>query len=907
MDETPNLEFDDQAFDELGVCDQSFEDPSDYEEGTGDDAIPACLIHEFSEREPELETAHLQELDNVAMEYEVNRLHGINVLEEVPGPLPEHRKLSTRFVTTWRPKMLHGSMCWLRRARLVAREFAFLDPHRENLYSPASNALQSRVIPSVFMNNRHRGWVMCALDVADAYFQCDQGEPTCTSVSLGGRVVWFRLIKCLPGQRDGSSKWFTTFSETLKADAKAELMPELPSLFRIPSLSEQELSPDAGGLLHVDDMLSTGKKQTLESVVSMLKGRFKISVEWIINVGDELDFLKKRHFLLSETELIIQINSKHLDKLRELTGNPKTRKSPLPSGVLSVEKASDTAVDPERCTLCRQAVGVLLYMQADEPASQFAIRLLATYMSSPTQGAWSLLRHLVGYLTFTNGHCVCLEAKGIGQGIKVQTPGVNIIEGYSDSDWAGDRKSRKSVSAAAICVNGHFIYGASRTQKVISLSSAEAEFHSAVSCSIDCILVKAMFVFLSPQPTGVPHVLVDNSAARAILQRSGVGRVRHLDAKLLWAQQKVKDGQLIINAVDTKWNVSDLGTKVLNVARTNLLLSLLNVRDSTQGFELVGKEQLDVLENAKAVRVACKQLRHVSKRDRTGDTARILSIVLCALQAQEAMGTDNDTDALSPAMDDDEPTSFLMQMMELVLQAFFFMTELYEQYPVPFLIISQTLVISILMICVFVCRRTPTERLSRVHSIRASASANRDGSIELSIDAGLNEGSSGSRSRPEPAYPSDTHPSASRVDSTEVVHPKAQAKAKPKAKAKGKAKAKSQSSPISPEVEARLHEWMMQNIAIPARQAAASTDAHAGTNTGPAETSASSQALPSMPREEHVYITERTGRKYHKRRSCVGLNQADEIQHVGLAEAERRGKVPCNVCFRSASDPCICS
>ena len=206
MDETPTLEFDEQAFDELGVYDQSFEDPGDYEESKGDDAIPTCLIHEFGEREPELEPAQLQELDNVAMEYEVNRLHGINVLEEVPGPLPEHRKLSTRFVTTWRPKMLRGAMCWLRRARLVAREFAFLDPHRENLYSPASNALQSRVIPSVFMNNRHRGWVMCALDVADAYSQCDQGEPTCTSVNLSGRVVWFRLIKCLPGQRDGELK-----------------------------------------------------------------------------------------------------------------------------------------------------------------------------------------------------------------------------------------------------------------------------------------------------------------------------------------------------------------------------------------------------------------------------------------------------------------------------------------------------------------------------------------------------------------------------------------------------------------------------------------------------------------------------------------------------------------------------
>ena len=113
---------------------------------------------------------------------------------------------------------------------------------------------------------------------------------------------------------------------------------------------------------------------------------------------------------------------------------------------------------------------------------------------------------------------------------------------------------------------------------------------------------------------------MDNSAARAILQRSGVGRVRRLDAKL-FGPVKVKDDQLFINAVDAERNVSGLGSKVLNVSRGNLLLGLLNVRDSTDGFEL-GKE-LDVLKHAKAVRVACKLLKHVSKRDRTGDAARI--------------------------------------------------------------------------------------------------------------------------------------------------------------------------------------------------------------------------------------------------------------------------------------------
>ncbi len=145
-----------------------------------------------------------------------------------------------------------------------------------------------------------------------------------------------------------------------------------------------------------------------------------------------------------------------------------------------------------------------------------------------------------------------------------------------------------------------------------------------------------------------------------------------------------------------------------------------------------------------------------------------------------------------------------------------------------------------------------------------------------------------------------------------------------------------------------MHDWMMRNIAIPAHQAAASAegnadgqaemqtshqtwevpypgakarirrtrdtnpDARSGAvdvrqstaqqphgHANPQEPSgaASSSAAGMIPRrEEHVYITERTGRKYHKRRSCKGLNQADEIQRVGLAEAINRGKVPCNVC-----------
>ena len=60
-------------------------------------------------------------------------------------------------------------------------------------------------------------------------------------------------------------------------------------------------------------------------------------------------------------------------------------------------------------------------------------------------------------------------------------------------------------------------------------------------------------------PTSVPLLLIDSSAARAILQRDGVGRVRHLDVKLLWTQDRVASGMLEVHPAPTRSYVSDIG------------------------------------------------------------------------------------------------------------------------------------------------------------------------------------------------------------------------------------------------------------------------------------------------------------------------------------------------------------
>ena len=53
----------------------------------------------------------------------------------------------------------------------------------------------------------------------------------------------------------------------------------------------------------------------------------------------------------------------------------------------------------------------------------------------------------------------------------------------------------------------------------------------------------------------------DSSACRAMAYRSGVGRVRHMDLRLLWTQHATRKLGLHVRKVDGASNRADLGTK----------------------------------------------------------------------------------------------------------------------------------------------------------------------------------------------------------------------------------------------------------------------------------------------------------------------------------------------------------
>ena len=273
-----------------------------------------------------------------------------------------------------------------------------------------------------------------------------------------------------------------------------------------------------------------------------LKAKYKISLEVAKEEGDELTFLKRKHVFISKDQLAIQSHPKHLEKLFEhLKLNKKLAPKKTPGHVLLDEPDRSEELNGVDSKTFRSCVGILLYIGSDYLECQLTIRALSQFMSRPTKHAMMCLCHLAQYLLGCVDHCVVLTYKG-HQGMLRYTPEDYTLEVYSDSDWAKHRGSRKSVSSGFLCLFGTVLYSRSRSQKALALSSAEVEISAATGACCDGVLLCRCLCFVLGGGVTVKFTVnMDNSAGRAFLLRSGVGRIRHISVRVLWMQQKVKE------------------------------------------------------------------------------------------------------------------------------------------------------------------------------------------------------------------------------------------------------------------------------------------------------------------------------------------------------------------------------
>ena len=675
----------------------------DYEFGLDDDSYddsnqeldPRLCIPRYDDSEPWMSPEALAELDDIADQHELARLQRMQVLlppETLEGSMQPVKHLSTKMVRTWREKEDPSSKpIWLRRSRYVAREFNWMS-ERSDCFSPASSAIANKLLPIIALQ---KDFALAAIDISDAFLTVKQKEPTLVEyIDKSGNRQSFALGRLLPGQRDGSKEWCLDFTQYLEQIISAQKCVAYPSLLRTPAL-------DCLMQLHVDDVLVAALLAFLEDEpVAGLKQRYKVAVQ-ILTLDNALTFLKKRHILLPGNEILIVPHPKHFEKLFALHGVKEgdcCKKTPYDPKL--DEPDTSNLLEGADASIFRTSLGILLYLSPELLECQNAIRALSAHMANPTRQAMLSLRHLVKYLLGASGNGLKLKKVAPGQGHAGWYDDPTPLETQSDSDWASSKGHRRSVSSSMVFVAGNLLYSASRCQRLVSLSSAEAEVHAATSTMCDGIFARLLIEFCTGHMPQVHHHL-DSTAAMGVLQRSGVGRIRHLSTRVLWTQQAVAEAKVVLHKISTDLNCADLGTKHMARARMRMLQFLLGSCDA-YGNAIGEDDYLDFTAKQQ-FKKAVKAVQQVAPGQAK---ARVRQIMLAAL-----MSMANATNALSP---DDEPNvndsdhddlndGWMSPMMSLVSDAMAWMIVLYEQCPGLFTVVIQIALLTLAFMIFGLC------------------------------------------------------------------------------------------------------------------------------------------------------------------------------------------------------------
>ena len=313
-------------------------------------------------------------------------------------------------------------------------------------------------------------------------------------------------------------------------------------------------TPQGPGMVHVDDSLMLlPLRWALEVFLPVVKSRFEVTFEIASKIGDEFSFLKRKHVILEDMIVIRQPPQyiEHMAALLEVKPQPRQRTPCIQQ--LRDRDESDflNAADSAKF---RAGVGIALYISCDRPDIGYTIRCLASSMAKPTVQAMSGLRKLTQYLLNTAGYAIAIQANppGTSKLHGKAAPGVDyILEAFSDADWSGSKKDRRSYGGASFCLNGTYLHYICRAQKSVSLSSMEAEYYAAVGTASQGLFMKAVVEFMAGTRCDL-IVYLDNISAKSFALRQGVSKAaKHIEGRLLWLQNVVQQQRLTLKFVPT--------------------------------------------------------------------------------------------------------------------------------------------------------------------------------------------------------------------------------------------------------------------------------------------------------------------------------------------------------------------
>ena len=316
-------------------------------------------------------------------------------------------------------------------------------------------------------------------------------------------------------------------------------------------------------LSYVDDIiLATTDKDLRERFLGQLRKTWKITCEGTLDRFLAVNFTRSEDGWAWSACL-----SSYITKIANRYGLTETRayKTPMEPGFSLTE--ADFAEEPteDMISLMRSLIGSIGYATtALRFDAAYAVSVLSRHLVRPCKKVIDAAKRVIMYLVATKDFCI--RWRSSREEHDLGTSG--ILMGAVDASYATDAMTRRSHGGYINFINHGAVSWKSGLQAIVTLSSCEAEYVALCAEVCEVMYLRNLLYELGHEQVESTLVWEDNRAAILIAEQetSSAGRCKHIDVKLRFVAEAVKDGVVRVRYTPTDSNMADLFTKPLTIA-----------------------------------------------------------------------------------------------------------------------------------------------------------------------------------------------------------------------------------------------------------------------------------------------------------------------------------------------------
>jgi hypothetical protein len=393
----------------------------------------------------------------------------------------------------------------------------------------------------------HEGWEVHHMDVKTAFLNGDLQEVVFVEqapgfVQAGQEHKVHRLHKALYGLHQAPRAW------NQKLDDKLGVLgfKKCPSEHAIYCRGAGSERLVVG--VYVDDLIITGAScNSIKKFKTQMTKIFKMSDLGLLTyyLGIEVK---------QGVEGITLSQGSYAGKILEKAGMVECNTCDVPmQAKLKLSRESDCPrVD---ATEYRSLVGSLRYLVNTRLDLAFLVGYVSRFMEEPHEDHLAAIKHILRYIAGTRDWGLKFARK------KRDQP---VLLGYSDSDLAGDVDSRKSTSGVIFFLGESPISWQSTKQKVVALSSCEAEYIAAATAACQGVWLARLLSEILDSLVNKPVLKVDNKSTISLVKNPvHHDRSKHIDTRFHLIREYAQNGQIEVSFIRTDEQLGDVLTKPL--------------------------------------------------------------------------------------------------------------------------------------------------------------------------------------------------------------------------------------------------------------------------------------------------------------------------------------------------------